>query len=497
MLKKIMKKTTHNLGLKILAVFFAIVLWIVVVNIDDPMVPRSFTTSITPINEEYITAQNKYYEPLDSNNTVTFTVSAKRSVLDELSNSDFTAVADMEKIEYDQEDGRYRVPVTITATRYSSSVEVTARQYYYEVGLEDLGTSQKVISASTKGTVADGCALGNVTIVGSNLLKISGPYSVVSQVDTAVATINVEGMATDVTDSVVPVLYDASGNIINTAKLKLSISTVAVAAQILNTKDVSLEFSTTGTAADGYTVTGITYSPDTVRIKGQTAVLNAISKVAIPAEVLDVTGATETIHTTVDITSYLPEGASLVLTSDARVEVEVRVEPVISKTLQVSVDNLSVEGLRNGYNIEYMEDSFSVEVFGPKSVIDGLTAGDIRGIADAGRLGSGEHMLRVTITAAEDAYWTQQAPEVPVVISGTASGSGNTVTPNHTDNGAGGGTGTPDTGNTNPVTPEGRADAAPPGDAGGTEGTPPEENNGTDAGNTDGDTGAAAPDAAQ
>lgn len=495
MLKKIMKKTTHNLGLKILAVFFAIVLWIVVVNIDDPMVPRSFTTSITPINEEYITAQNKYYEPLDSNNTVTFTVSAKRSVLDELSNSDFTAVADMEKIEYDQEDGRYRVPVTITATRYSSSVEVTARQYYYEVGLEDLGTSQKVISASTKGTVADGCALGNVTIVGSNLLKISGPYSVVSQVDTAVATINVEGMATDVTDSVVPVLYDASGNIINTAKLKLSISTVAVAAQILNTKDVSLEFSTTGTAADGYTVTGITYSPDTVRIKGQTAVLNAISKVAIPAEVLDVTGATETIHTTVDITSYLPEGASLVLTSDARVEVEVRVEPVISKTLQVSVDNLSVEGLRNGYNIEYMEDSFSVEVFGPKSVIDGLTAGDIRGIADAGRLGSGEHMLRVTITAAEDAYWTQQAPEVPVVISGTASGSGNTGTPNHTDNG--GGTGTPDTGNTNSVTPEGGADAAPPGDVGGTEGTPPEENNGTDAGNTDGDTGAAAPDAAQ
>lgn len=104
-------------------------------------------------------------------------------------------------------------------------------------------------------------------------------------------------------------------------------------------------------------------------------------------------------------------------------------------------------------------------------------------------------MLRVTITAAEDAYWTQQAPEVPVVISGTASGSGNTGTPNHTDNG--GGTGTPDTGNTNPVTPEGGADTAPPGDAGGTEGTPPEENNGTDAGNTDGDAGAAAPDAAQ
>ena len=36
MLRKIVKTITNNFGLKVLAVLFAVVLWLVVVNIDDP-----------------------------------------------------------------------------------------------------------------------------------------------------------------------------------------------------------------------------------------------------------------------------------------------------------------------------------------------------------------------------------------------------------------------------------------------------------------------------
>ena len=62
----------------------------------------------------------------------------------------------------------------------------------------------------------------------SNLLKISGPSSVTSQISTVVATINVDGMSSDVTDTVVPVLYDADGNEIYASKLKMNINTVTM-----------------------------------------------------------------------------------------------------------------------------------------------------------------------------------------------------------------------------------------------------------------------------
>lgn len=326
------KKLTNNLGLKVLAVLFAIALWIVVVNIDDPVKPAQYTISVTQDNMDYLTSNGKYSETLGGKNTVTFTASAKRSILEKLSNTDFTAVADMEKIEYVEGDGVCRVPITITCSKYNSNtVTISSKQQYLDVTVEDLGNVQKKITASTEGTVMDGCALGDVSIVTSNLLKISGPSSVTSQISTVVATINVDGMSSDVTDTVVPVLYDADGNEIDASKLKMNINTVTITAQILNTKDVDLSFQTKGTVASGYTLKEITYSPKKVRIKGETDVLNKVAKIAIPDDVLDMSGATEDVETTVDITSYLPDGTSLVLAADAKVEVKVKVEPITTK----------------------------------------------------------------------------------------------------------------------------------------------------------------------
>lgn len=58
------KKLTNNLGLKVLAVLFAIALWIVVVNIDDPVKPAQYTISVTQDNMDYLTSNGKYSETL-------------------------------------------------------------------------------------------------------------------------------------------------------------------------------------------------------------------------------------------------------------------------------------------------------------------------------------------------------------------------------------------------------------------------------------------------
>ena len=43
MLRKLTKRITNNFGLKILAAVFAIILWMVVVNIEDPEKTKGFT----------------------------------------------------------------------------------------------------------------------------------------------------------------------------------------------------------------------------------------------------------------------------------------------------------------------------------------------------------------------------------------------------------------------------------------------------------------------
>lgn len=117
MLQKFGKKVMNNFGLKILAVLFAVVLWIVVVNIDDPSNSKPYTTSVSLENKSYITSMGKWADYLDGKNTITFSVYAKRSVHNTLTNANFTATADAQKIEYDEKTGTYRVPVVVTCNR--------------------------------------------------------------------------------------------------------------------------------------------------------------------------------------------------------------------------------------------------------------------------------------------------------------------------------------------------------------------------------------------
>ena len=372
MLQKFGKRVMNNFGLKILAVLFAVVLWIVVVNIDDPSNSKPYTTSVSLENKSYITSMGKWADYLDGKNTITFSVYAKRSVHNTLTNANFTATADAQKIEYDEKTGTYRVPVVVTCNRNNSSINITSKDLYLDLELEDSASKQFPIKTNTTGTVASGCALGDVEITDANVMKVSGPASVVNQIDTVVATINVDGMSTDITDRVTPVFYDAQGEVVDTTKLTLSVSTVNISAQILNTKDVELEFLTTGTPAD------------------------TINKITIPEEVLDITDATSNIEKTVDISTYLPSGTALVISSDSKIDVTVVVEAVKTKTLQIPVTNLQVIGLSSDEKVQYEEDNIALTVSGRSSVIDALDEKKISGSIDLTDLKLGAHNVLIT-----------------------------------------------------------------------------------------------------
>ena len=204
---------------------------------------------------------------------------------------------------------------------------------------------------------------------------------------------------------------------IDTTKLTLSLSTVNISAQILNTKDVPLEFEAKGEPADGYVLTGVESSLDTVRIKGEAATLNTVSKITIPQEVLDISGITEDLTTTVDISSYLPGGTALVLNSDAKVEVTAKVEPVVEATYEVPVANFTIQNVRDGYNANYMESTVAVEISGAESELAGISAKDITGTADASNLGAGEHHLNVEITLEQEHCWVTGTVTLPVTIT--------------------------------------------------------------------------------
>lgn len=447
MAKKFLKTLVNNLGFKILAVIFACVLWVVVYNINDPTQTKTYTSHVTIENADAISEMSKYYEILDGSNSVSFSVSAKKSVLEKIDESDFSVVADMSTVVISEDGTTGTVKINISCSKYDNSLKYNGKSKYLLIGLEDLMSKQFVITANTDGTVASGYALGTVSVSGTNVLKVSGPASVVSEISSVNATINVDGISTSISNDVLPVLYDGDGNVIDTTKLTLSITTVTINATVLGMKEIPLYFSSTGTPGAGYSVVGVTSEQETIQVKGASSVLNTLTALEIPPEVLNVEGMTDSITTTIDISEYLPEGCELVDNRQSVVSVTVQIEPYESRTYTVPVSYISIEGLADDRSLAYNNLTVEVEIGGVASVLDSLESSSLRFVLDASNLSVGTHIVKLELLD-ENADYDLIEGKAEVVVtrktvsggnSSAASGAGSSAGNNgSTENGTGG-----------------------------------------------------------
>ena len=78
------ERLTHNFGLKLLSLALAILVWIVVLSIEDPVYTREFSDiSVTEVNGDQITEAGKAYSYVGGN-TVSVKVKGKTSVVNRL-----------------------------------------------------------------------------------------------------------------------------------------------------------------------------------------------------------------------------------------------------------------------------------------------------------------------------------------------------------------------------------------------------------------------------
>ena len=309
----------------------------------------------------------------------------------------------MENAAIDNESGIGKVPIEVTALRYSSLVTISKATQNLEIALDNLAQDQFIVGVETTGTLSDGCALGEVT-VSPNLLKVSGPESVVSSIDHVTASIDVTNMTADVVASVIPVLYDSDGNVVDKSDLTLNMSTVTVTVRILDIKDVSLIFNVTGTPADGYAYMDMEYEPKTIAIKGTASSLNNVTAINIPENALDISGARGDITQVIDVSEYLPSGVTIADQSQAKVKVTVHIAQLSTKVVNIFPSSIRVLNLPEGYKLSFDTSVIRVNVNGIAEDIAALDTDSIVASIDAGQLTPGTHEVELALDLDENLY---------------------------------------------------------------------------------------------
>ena len=379
------KLVTDNLLLRVLSLIVGIIIWGVVVNVSDPIIESTYSgVQVEIINSESASFQNKTYQVLDGSDTITVTISAKRSINDLLTKENIRAIADLADLNADK--GTIRIH--LETNKYNDKIEsIRAKSndsVYLEI--EDMMKKQFSITAAVSGEPEEGYVAGDV-ILDQNVVSVQGPESLVSSIDKAVVEASIAGMSNSISTTSPIKFYDADGNVIDSSRFICNVTSISLKVDILSQKEVGFKFNTTGTPQEGYVISGdITSDVETIMIAGKNPIIGAISTINLPGNTIDIEGKNETFTTTIDVTKYLPENAIL---SDAEFEekyegkitVTVPIEKLESRVVEVLGENITLADYdETKYSLSIVESSVNIGISGLASTVNNVGSGDIKGI---------------------------------------------------------------------------------------------------------------------
>jgi YbbR domain-containing protein len=382
-IKKAVGIVTNNFGLKLLAVIVSCGLWFIVNNNIDPTEKKPFNNiQVEILNEDLLTNEGKVYEILDGSNYVNVEVYGKRSVLQYISKDDIKAVADMSQLTF-----MNTISIEVSSSRSNSDLEFKTNIDNVKLSIEDRKRVQMIINTTTTGEPAEGYVVGSTT-ASQNIVRLSGPESVIDSVDHVEAAVSIDGYSTDINTSAELKLYDAEGNEIKSSSITMNISTVNIAITILATKEVPVTFVIPDEPPTGYIISGdIVSDPETVTIAAKKAVLDGITKISVTDTALSVAEQKSDLVAAINIKKYLPTGAQFADSNfSGNVNVTIPIEPIVTKEIKVPSKNFAAGNKPDGFDVTLMEvgedDTYSIKISGTQEAVNSVTANDVIGVID-------------------------------------------------------------------------------------------------------------------
>lgn len=365
-------KLLDNLGLKILAVIVAIILWLVVMNVSDYAVTNDINgIPVIQLNGEALDELDRIYD-VAKGNTVDIIVKGRRSLVEGLTADDFIATADLSTMSI---TNTVQIFVEPKNKNLVDEITITYVDNVMSLSLENKMTAQFQVAFKTLGTVEENYAVADISST-PNIITVEGPETAVSKITRAEVELNVDGKYECYEQDAELILYDAYDEVINNEKLKISNDSVHVNVEIYRVKEVPIEVKTQGRPIEGWLVSNIMFQPQSVKVVGSPDVLSRVDKITI--DDIAIAGLKSNYEATVDINEYLPRGVALVQTTN-EAAITVEIERAISKTFSPAMNDFILlnRNFEYVYEVTPSED-FAVTVTGLERDVKDMTIADLK-----------------------------------------------------------------------------------------------------------------------
>ena len=378
---------TNNLVLKISSLAVAFLVWIIVVNVSNPIVTRNISVPLNVVNANIITDAGKTYSLMGAN-SVTVSYEVRSRDQSRISASDFNASIDLG----DMYDITGAVPIAVEVVNNKDLIigAVASKPSIVRVSIEDLQRKEFTLTTKITGTPSDGFSVGEVKLDKTNVV-VTGPVSVIGQISQIGVEIDVSGLDSNESGRAELKYFDANGNafVISDNRVSKSFDNVGYSLVMLNGRTLALNFDVGGTAAQGYKFTGAESTTKSIQVRGQPEVLEGLDSITVPASALSVEGATGDVNITVDIKNFLP--ANVTAVGDTKVNVTLKVEALDKKSLTLTVNDLNIVGAKPGAATNIVPEKITVVVSGLSANLESVTNADLKATLDVSEMNSGSN----------------------------------------------------------------------------------------------------------
>lgn len=407
----------NNIGLKILALLIAVIVWWVVMNIDDPLVKKTINgVSVELRNDDDLIDKGYIYE-VESGNVIAITVWAPESVAKELKSSDFIAYADLSQLS----------PLTDTANITVECVksdvkndikEITSKIQVVKLSIDNKQTAEVPVTTAIVGNPAENYVIGDISI-SQNKIEITGAASVIEKIVRAEIKYDVSNMMQPVNEMVTPVFYDENNNVVDTGAIQLSRNSLRLSVVINPTKWIGVTINPSVTVADDYKMVGYSLSFDQVKIAGTQESLANISAIDLPSDAIELTDVTESQDCVVNLANYLKASYKIV-SGTTELTVHIDIEPMVVKSYIVRKNGIAVNNLGDGLEAQIEDSYIEVKVKAIQEVHDSFNMDVLNPNIDLKGYGPGEYEVPVILSEDLNNYILAGNVTVKVNITGDA-----------------------------------------------------------------------------
>ncbi len=256
----------HNYILKILSFFIAILIWVYVLLISNPVIEKVF-----PVNLEYQNL-NPSYTVVTSTNKINLKVKGASNYIKKVKNEDIHAIVNLKGMK----EGTFIKKVEIVTPQFVEAVNKNI-----SVPLKLISYEEKIfpIEIKIQGNPIKGYKLGTPNI-SPKVIKVYAPKDRIQNVKSIKGNLFVRNQKENILTTIPLKAYDASGAEIKDVTLQPdSVKVWLPIENEIKSKYVVVAPSILGNPAENYYLKSIKIKPSSIKIWGEDTFINGIESI--------------------------------------------------------------------------------------------------------------------------------------------------------------------------------------------------------------------------